>query len=306
MGRRHLTNREKAPGWVKRVLTKRPQIERILQAPIERMYDCGHFGCVFQSTNPWSVKLTIDPDEGDMWAAIIEFLIESPYGTDGMARVREVVRLKPDVKWRGSKRPLHAIVREEIYPVWEGGDSNTFSAVTIERLGLADIPPPRGFQRWHLEAVRMRDTRSHPDIPPMARGNMQEFYDLFMGLLKYREGAKKWQHGATLKREYNRQRIQDAATQDMYAALNRMHGHIGGPISETLSALMDAEEPIVLEDVHWNNVAWRAHDRIEGEELPLTLIIFDPGATPTKERHIRQQLLKNDVAAHALETGAFL
>ena len=72
MGQRHVAaNREKAPGWVKRVLTKRPQIQRIIGEPIERMYDCGVFGCVFQSNDPWSVKLTIDPDEGDMWAALL-------------------------------------------------------------------------------------------------------------------------------------------------------------------------------------------------------------------------------------------
>jgi hypothetical protein len=277
------------------VLTKRPQIEQILQEPIGRMYACGHFGCVFQSNDPWSVKLTIDPDEGDIWAGLLQFQIEADYGTDGIAKVREVVRLKPDVQWRGRKRALHAIVREEIYPVWEGQNLDRLSAATLDHLGIAGLEPPRGFTRWSFEAIRRRDTRDHPDLPPRVRGNLQEFYSLLMALLKYREAAEKWHHGATLKREYNRKRLQDQAWDEMTAAMNGMSGAIGGYMGETLASLMSHD--IILRDVHWNNIAWRAHDRIEGEELPLTLIIFDPGASPTKERHIREQLLKNDLAS---------
>jgi hypothetical protein len=257
------------------------------------MYDCGVFGCVFQSTDPWSVKLTIDPDEGDMWAALMQFQIEADYGIDGIARVREVVRLKPDVSWRGKKRPLHVVVREEIYPIWEEGlAGNYFSDVTIDRLGLSGIKPPQGFNRWSFEAVRRRSTLESKRLPPRVRGNLREFYDLLMALDLYREGAQNWHHASKFTRTQNRERMQEAAWDDMTRDLNRMSGPVGGYIGETLGSLMD--HGIVLQDVHWNNIAWRAHDRIEGEELPLTLIIFDPGATPTARREIRKVMLKND------------
>jgi hypothetical protein len=116
-----------------------------------------------------------------------------------------------------------------------------------------------------------------------------------MALHDYRDAAQDWHHGAKLKRQHNRERLQTAAWDDMLAATNRMSGWIGGYIGETLVSLMDRE--IVLQDVHWNNIAWRAHDRVEGEELPLTLIIFDPGATPTARRDIREVLVANDAAS---------
>lgn len=282
---------ERAPGWVKRLLERRQRIEKAIGAPLGAMLGCGHFGCVFDSTEPWVVKLTIDPTEGDMWAALTEFQIESHYGTDGIARVHEVVRLKPDMSWRGKPRAVHAVLRERVFPIWGDEYAGYFSAVTLDRLGLTDLPPPGRFSHWSMEAVRPVSVRNDPSLPPRVRGNLQEFYSLMHGLLKYREAAEDWHRGATLKRAWNKERVQEAAWEDMLNAANRMSGWVGGYIGETLVSLMDRD--IVLRDVHWENIAWRANDRIEGEELPLSLIIFDPGHSPTAQREIREVLVAN-------------
>jgi hypothetical protein len=282
---------KRVPGWVRRLLEKRPRIEEALHAPLGALLGCGHFGCVFESAGPWVAKLTIDPTEGDMWAALMDFQIEGHYGTDGIARVHEIVRLKPDLSWRGKPRAVHAILREAVLPVWGDESAGYFSATTIERLGLSEIPPPGRFGSWSMEAIRARSVREDPSLPPRVQGNLHELHSLMQALLKYRKGAEDWHRGATLKREWNRRRVQDAAWEDMLAAANHMSGWVGGYIGETLVSLMDRD--IVLQDVHWNNVGWRAHERVEGEDLPLSLIIFDPGHSPTAQREIREVLVTN-------------
>ena len=50
--------------WVEQLLTKRDKIEKAIGMPLGTMLGCGHWGCVFESTAPWVVKLSIDPTEG--------------------------------------------------------------------------------------------------------------------------------------------------------------------------------------------------------------------------------------------------
>ena len=53
------------------------------------------------------------------------------------------------------------------------------------------------------------------------------------------------------------------------------------------------DEGMVLRDVHLNNIGWRVHTEIDGDTLADTLIIFDPGHTPTEDRDIRTEMLSN-------------
>jgi hypothetical protein len=233
----------KPPGWVSRVLEKREAIERILGVPLESMYGCGHFGCVFESEPPWSVKITRDPTEGDMWATLRAFVADHDYGTGGIARVKDIVRLRPDISWRGKEWPLHAIVREEIEPLYESGMLLTdYSRI---RLGMPAPGEP---------------------LSPLAYGNMQELRQLEKGLIRYRDGAEAWHAAGSLRRAYVRDQRRDAASTKMLDATNLMGGPIGGYIGETLTVLLDQE--IILKDVHLGNIGWRVHEEIRGGRAP--------------------------------------
>lgn len=272
------------PGWVQKLMKKRSQIEDAIGMRIGQPLGCGHFGCVFAGPDPWSIKLTRDPTEGDMWAAIATWEEENSYGTDGMAKIKEVVRLKPDIKWRGKAWPVHVIVREEIQPLW--ADGIKLSDYSRQALGL---PPGTGYMMLGGFGGQMRRLR---DEDPRAYANAVELDLLLKGLEKFKEAAALYHHAQTLKRPSNRARRMDVAEEQMYSAINMMSGPVGGAIGETLAVLKD--DGIVLRDVHWNNIGWRVHSEVGDQvELPQTLIIFDPGHTPTGERDIRTETLKN-------------
>jgi len=245
------------PGWAEEVLEKREKIEAILGLPIGQLYACGHFGCVFQSTPPWSVKLTRDPTEGPMWAQLAAFVRDNNYGTDGIARVRDIVRLHPDIRFRRREWPVHAVVREEIAPLWE--DNHLL------------LTP--------YSAERLRTKRRHV-YRPYESAEVREFAELLSGLTAYKEAATRWHDAERFKRLQRKQEAQAAAEHRMMAATGLMSGPIGGYIGETLTVL--ADDGIYLRDVHHANIGWRLHSRIGDEDdLPETLIIFDPGHTPT-------------------------
>jgi len=269
----------KVPGWVDKLLKKKPQLEHAMGAPMGRVFGCGHFGCVFKSEPPWSVKLTRDPTEGPIWQLLADWMSEHPYGDDGIARVKEVVRLKPDIRWRRKEWPLYGIVREEVEPLLE---DNLLSDYSRKKLGLGTM---------NLYEV-LRQPHAFNSLPQPAKGNATELRSLLGGLDVYKDAAEEYHHAAALKRPSNRERRMDNAMEQAWRAINMMRGPVGGPIGETLSALTD--QGVVLRDVHWNNIGWRLHESIGDEdELPLSLIIFDPGHTPTKERELRTEMLEN-------------
>ena len=256
------------PGWAKDVLRKRERIEAILGQPIGDLYGCGHFGCVFRSTPPWSVKLTRDPTEGAMWAQLASFVRDNNYGTGGIARVRDIVRLRPDITFRRRTWPVHAVVREEILPLWE------------DRAGAGHVLTPYSQERLRITKPRV--------YRPYESSEAKEFDELLTGLGAYREAATRWHEAARFRHAYRARPIQEEAERKMLSATNLMSGPIGGYIGETLTVL--ADDGIYLRDVHQMNIGWRVHSRIGDEdELPETLIIFDPGHTPTgTEPEIRE------------------
>jgi hypothetical protein len=243
------------PGWAKTVLSRRERIEEALDLPLGQPLGCGHFGCVFDSTAPWVVKLTRDPTEGAIWQKLRLWAMETSYGTDGIARVKDIVRLRPDLKFGRREWPIHAIVREAALPLYDG---YSYSAETIARLG----------------------ERSSPAY----QGNLRELHQLEAALGRFKVLAQEWHKLKARKRQlpFALGRVEE----DLSNATNGMYGLYGGSIGETLGQLL--ADGIVLRDVHRGNIGWRVHERIDDEEANPSLIIFDPGHTPTEASDIRE------------------
>ena len=80
-------------------------------------------------------------------------------------------------------------------------------------------------------------------------------------------------------------------------AADRMRGGVGGYLGESLSML--AGMNIVLRDVHLLNIGWRVHECVEldGQEDCAeagSIVIFDPGHTPTEHRtEIEERMIAN-------------
>jgi hypothetical protein len=288
--------------WVNDLLAKRDALERAVGVPVGELLGCGHFGCVFTSEPPWVVKLSVDPTEGPIWAEILNAIEENAgYGADGFCRVKDIVRLKPDVGMGKKKRALYAVVREAVMPVFtdEGYGGIGTTEFTLEQLGLAGTESSTGYRdEWwerlheeHLKTPRVRDFAATIDALMEYRkvGVMAQYIE------KARNPRVPWWHReqyleSLRDRGYAsgypprlvpdwQDRLQRRAEQAAY----KMGGPIGGPLGESL--VMLAGMGIVLRDVHLMNVGWRIHDCI-GDDCADTgaIVIFDPGHTPSKER----------------------
>jgi len=268
--------------WVRDVLVDKDRIADVIGLPIGEMLGCGHWGCVFESEPPWVVKFSRDPTEGPIWAKLIEWVKEQNetvgVGTDGLARAREVVQLSPGVVYRGKERELFVIVREAVAPLFSNiGGVLALTPASIERLGLTssgspyEYAAPEAISFYELEGIA-RDFTRGTDKSNWAY-NAYTLMLLLKALRDYQELAYEWH---AKRSAYSREHFED----QMMRAASRMTGWIGNPISETLIELLG--DGMVLRDVHWMNIGWRVHSEVLGEELPETLVIFDPGHTPTK------------------------
>jgi hypothetical protein len=286
---------EKLPKWLRDL--DKPAIERAVGMPLGAVLGCGHWGCVIASTPPWVIKLTRDPTEGPIWAKIVGWTREQDertngLGTEGVVRVKDIVRLRPDVQFRGKTFPLHAIVREEAIPLLGGGAGLGMSLYTMELLGFNEAAKKRGLSESEFYYVVPDSLRRwadrHPDLPLIA-GNARELADLLHGLEKYRDAATAWHHQHELKRPQP-YKI-NAAEDNMQAAIGHMSGWIGNAIGETLGEMLS--DGLVLRDVHWGNIGWRIHPERPGDEFQQTLVIYDPGHTPTETQDVREALREN-------------
>jgi len=276
--------------WVRDLLAKREAVERAVGVPIGDMLGCGHFGCVFKSTSPWVVKLTVDPTEGPIWATILWAIEENAgYGGDGFCRVKDIVRLKPDVGIgvRRKGRALYAIVREEVEPVykWTPRQDLVPTPFTLERLGGEEQNEAR---------VKEFDDTMFAIREYLAVGRVAQLLD------RYRKSRSDWErqrlHHEGLVTGYPGQLRSDAnevLARRAERAAYGMSGPIGGPLGESL--VMLAGMNIVLRDVHVMNIGWRIHECI-GDDCAYTgsIVIFDPGHTPTAEkREIPERMVAN-------------
>lgn len=259
---------DSVPGWLEKVLGLksqwRPKLEKAIGIKLDKILGCGHYGCVFRSSDQkWVVKVTRDNTEGPMQALIRDKQRAGEYGMDGFTIVREVYELPVPVKWRRYDSPqIYVIVREDVTPL------------KAPRPGYYDgLGPGREF----VPGVNPRITYAQRDRSIDA-------------LHRYKDAAAKWyeakERAAAAEARgdhYNARRAREQMDTRGTFMMNQIDDiSIAFPyISTAMAKFQDEERP--LRDVHANNIGIRVHGDIEGAEDAIgAVVIFDPGHTPTK------------------------
>jgi len=260
--------------WVKEILDKREAIGRAIGMPLEEMLGCGHWGCVVDSSGPWVVKLTIDPNEAPIWEKITSLVEEEGWGGEGVVRVKGIYQLQPGVTYGGRMKKVYAIVREAVDPVFteQSGRGLLISERTRAELGIHSLEPI-AYVQGYKGPGSLVPVDGGWEVP--VTDAVREFVITMHGLLLYRESAHSWY-------QLPRDRYMQATKEQLKDRIERinysMGGYIGNAVGETLNMLLG--NGIVLRDLHLFNIGWRKHSRINGSEMQKTICIFDPGHTP--------------------------
>lgn len=259
------------PGWVRKVVRDyQKQLETYFGMGFhlepETLYGCGHFGCVFPSSQPeWVLKITRDPTEGPVAQFISE--LENDFSAFVKYHPKGVVKLT-DMYFRGKSWPIYAYVRENVLPVgslW-------------------------GYRSPLYEQVE----KSYPkDYERVSRDIHNGLVALNAVLISARN-LQKLRNKKTTK-EWTLQQAEDK-WEDAIHGLYRYHPmyHIAWAIGD-----LYRHYDIVLTDVHSNNVGvplYAMGDRDPTLPFPYfrNVIIFDPGHTqipvPIEIPHIEKAL----------------
>jgi hypothetical protein len=264
--------------WVETLLTKRDKIEKAIGMPLGKMLGCGHWGCVFESTPPWVVKLSIDPTEGPIWSKIAGLLRDEQWGLQGFTEIKSIHRITPDIVYGGRKKKVWAIVREGIEPVFTNSRAGLlFSPYSVKLLKLPENTSP------HLRTLEPYG---------FAANDVGQMLD---GLAKYRQKAAEWHDVGTPRGSRHGYGSQTRPTREAVAERidqilgHYFHGPHAAPLGESLQML--SGYGIYLRDVHLLNIGWHvARDADDWDRI----VIFDPGHTPTAGgKDIEQVLVEN-------------
>jgi len=263
--------------WVQVLLDHRENLENAAGGKLGAVLGCGHWGCVVDMADPWVLKLTIDPTEAHIWARITELQADEVYGQDGFTRLKRIFELKPGIRYGGRMKRVYGIVREKIAPAlrWDRRQSAAPTVHTLRRLGIE--VPDNYVANFNYKELKQLDTSSAAK-PLWVKSNIDEFANAMEGLVEYKGIGRQWYERLHMsRRDEIRDRLQNV--------LNRKFGGpIGGPLGESLGMLLDND--LVLRDTHLGNVGWRVFEEVDGDEAPDSLVIFDPGHTPTEKREL--------------------
>lgn len=248
--RKFIADRDGAPYW-------EPALEAL---------GGGHFGFAYRLHRQGKAmegpathlvfKVTRDPTEGPFCRWIQEEQEkESMLFCGGFARMHDVRRLPHEIDWRGKQWPCYIIVREEVEPVLGAGGYLPPGLGTVTRaLQMAGraLSTPRKRGRARLEM----QMDSH--------GGMAFFGEPFF-------------YGTRPAR-----RLFDA--EDVWnEALNRLGAYPGYEyVADTFARILD-EYGIHLQDVHLGNLGRRLVEQGDEWSGVGTIVIFDPGHTPTNQ-----------------------
>jgi hypothetical protein len=282
-------NRKKQ--WVEALLEKREPLERAIEMPLGKMLGCGHWGCVFESTAPWVVKLSIDPTEGPIWSKIAGLVRDEQWGDRGTAEVKSITRIAPDLEVGGKKRKVWAIVREGIEPVFKN-----YTAKELYGKGRGTELLTSSFTEEVLDY-------SGPENPTRLQQALPKQVDFSAGidaLLDYKTLATLW-HLMNMSRlgpvQRNHKHIlqsryglytKEEVTERTERVFDHFRGPHMGPLGESLHML--STYGIFLRDVHLMNIGWHVS---RGDDDWTYVVIFDPGHTPTGKAEIETVLLEN-------------
>jgi hypothetical protein len=274
--------------WVEALLTKRDKIEKAIGMPLGTMLGCGHWGCVFESTPPWVVKLSIDPTEGPIWSKIMGLVSEEQYGALGFPEIKSLHRITPDIPYGGRKKKVWAIVREGIEPVYKstpanislGGRKGEFTTSFLQRAAGNEADFDRCMSS--LLNYKMLATAWHDlGLRPRRGAVFQE----------YRQDRARREYGTREEIEEKIQRVTDMG----------FSGSAFAPLGESLSML--ASNGVYLRDVHMLNIGW--HVTRDADDWD-RIVIFDPGHTPTAGgKDIEEALVENPAGTFTLYHGSY-
>jgi hypothetical protein len=210
---------------------------------LRRKLGCGHWGCVYAVDAPWVVKITADPTEAPIWNQLDRLQAQHAEVFGGVARVRDVVRLLPDLPYGSAALRVHAIVREAAEPFLCGGQASPTTETALA---------PEEYQviRYQLRRYRTAAALFHDE-----EGSFRDIDES----VRRRSATETMQNAA------------ERLAEDVPAALQ---------LGLTLGALITSG--IALRDVHLNNIGWRIWNIPGKRVLPEGLIITDPGHSPTE------------------------
>jgi hypothetical protein len=287
------TKQETRKEWVQDLLAKQPAVEQAIGAPLGKMLGCGYFGCVFDSTDPWVVKLTVDPQEGPMWAVIMELIEkEGGLGQAGFTRIKEIVRLKPGAGRGKRKKALYAIVREAVHPVFESAPPNVITDYTLRRLELDPddkfIDPDTivnqvpDLDRLFSELVETRGI-SHAEADRITE-QLQDFWNVVRAAYVYDDAVSRY---------HRRKLTRKGMLAQITKVLKLCKGDVGRGMGEALTVLK--KHDVFLQDLHVLNIGWRTFADVPGMiPQPQGVVMFDPGYTPTPYRpKIQERMVRN-------------
>jgi hypothetical protein len=287
------------PMWAAFIRDHRERFERIVGAPMKQILGCGVFGCVYQSDGPWVVKITRDSAEGPAWAAIADALrdAERKY-THGFLRVREIVRIHPNVVFDSKEQYVYAIVREEAQPVFTEDTSMGFadqpalSEETQKRLGITEA----SLVASGVRAPVVMDIAKRIDkFPVLVQKKFAQLYYMLSAMRIYRATARS---------------VFGASPVEQATLLAEMGAHAFAiqktPISRELgfTLRLALAHEMIFPDLHLYNLGWRSKATIDGDRRPRCMTILDPGlATTAYMPHIREAELMENVGQYLRNAG---
>jgi hypothetical protein len=289
--------------WAEFVQEHLDRFEKIVGAPMHELLGCGLFGCVYRSDGPWVVKITRDKAEGPAWATIADAMRmeENRKMTHGFLRVKEVVRIHPNVVFRTDARreyPVFAIVREEAQPVMVedkdfGVAEPALSEETLKRIGLTEA----SLARQGLRApIFNHVARAIGNFTLPVQKKFAQLYIALMETRRYRSIARDIMSPIPsqpdmvliLEMEQRAKNIQKTA-------LSR---ELGATLRFALYNKM------LFPDLHIYNLGWRSKATIAGDKRPRCMTILDPGlATTPYMTHIREAQLMANVGMYLRNAG---
>jgi hypothetical protein len=287
---------------------------------IGKRLGCGVYGCVFESTDPWVVKITRDWSEGPTWAYIAELFADPEIGEDmgGFCRVNDVARLRPDVLWvepaeGGGKDedllPVFAIQREAATPVFDTDEryrGETFiTSRTVDELHMraedlllvSEDPHEdfeHGFENGMLPWSLVLDLLGARRLSSNTRRRIADLATFTVALRDYQQAAENyWRLTArresvtgTFEKEEIAKEMDGVAvflklsTRALRERPNGEPNMFGKVLGTSLYEAFDSADMLIA-DLHNFNVGWRDHAAVNGSSLPLTIVVTDPGVALT-------------------------
>jgi hypothetical protein len=285
---------------------KREQLQAILQLELLDYLGCGYFGCAVDTPEPWVVKFTTDEAEVDMWVDIIAVAAKKRAVWWGIANVKEIVRLKPNVA--GQK--VWAIVREKVEPLID--DQRHMSERTRIMLGLP-VFRDYGWDDRYLHSSSndkaLRKILTEDYEVPMSE--QLAIFEKLLAMQQFNKAIYEYERAVrdgldsfsayqwTTEKGSGNQNYAGWLKCKLSSAFAFTHGHTALDVFEGIyHALFDlAYYEVYLGDLNFSNIGWRLPPEGGRRKVEHGLVIYDPrlhtGVASGSARELPERLVQN-------------